>query len=185
MLVDVHAPYPMRVIGDVVPDTLLQEVRRARNRPVLRDRLRALVLRIASTLFSHRSPFHRYRVRVDGMRSSGVGVAISVLTSPFEEAALGRPFGSAPESRYPQSLLSDMKAVEDEIATHPRDELRLVRNRSELDEALDAGATALVCPPRHGRQSRAPRHRAHAPGRPRRDVQANGRSSASTRRTPS
>lgn len=144
MLVDVHAHYPMQVIGDVVPDTLLKEAKRARNRPTLRDRVRAIVLRIASTFFSHRSPVRNYRVSVDGMRSSGVGVAMSVLTSPFEEAALGRPFGSAPESQYFQALLKDMKAVEDEIATHPRDELRLVRTLAELDDALDAKATALV-----------------------------------------
>lgn len=144
MLVDVHAHYPMQVLGDVVPDTLLKEAKRARNRPAWRDRARAIVLRIASTFFSHRSPVRNYRVGVKGMRSSGVGVAISVLTSPFEEAALGRPFGSAPESRYFPALLKDMRAVEDEIATHPRDELRLVRNLSELDDALDAKATALV-----------------------------------------
>jgi len=144
MLVDVHAHYPMQVIGDVVPDTLLKEAKRARNRPTLRDRVRAIVLRIASTFFSHRSPVRNYRVSVNGMRSSGVGVAMSVLTSPFEEAGLGRPFGSAPESQYFQALLKDMQAVEDEIATHPRDELRLVRNLAELDDALDAKATALV-----------------------------------------
>jgi hypothetical protein len=57
MLIDLHAHYPMRAIGDVRPDSALHEARRLRGRPRLRDKVRALVLRIASTFFSHRDPF--------------------------------------------------------------------------------------------------------------------------------
>jgi microsomal dipeptidase-like Zn-dependent dipeptidase len=144
MLVDLHAHYPMRVIGDVFPDSALRELRRIRGRPTLRDRIRALVLRIASTFFSHRNAFAGYRVTVEGMRSGGVGVAFSVLTRPFDEVALGRPYASAPESGYFGGLMSDLEAVEAEVAGHGSDVVRLVHDRGELEQALGDGATALV-----------------------------------------
>jgi microsomal dipeptidase-like Zn-dependent dipeptidase len=144
MLVDLHAHYPMRVIGDLRPDSALRELRRVRGRPTLRDRTRALVLRIASTLFSHRNPFSGYRVTVPGLRAGGVGVAISVLTRPFDEVAVGLPYASPPDSAYFAGLLGDLNAVEAEAATHDRGEIRIVHNGPELEQALTDGATALV-----------------------------------------
>jgi microsomal dipeptidase-like Zn-dependent dipeptidase len=103
------------------------------------------VLRIASMFFSHRDPFSEYRVTVEGMRASGVSVAYSVITRPFDEAAVGRPFGSAPESQYFAGVLSDLEAVEDEVAAQRRpDTIRVVHGRDELEAASAAGATALV-----------------------------------------
>jgi microsomal dipeptidase-like Zn-dependent dipeptidase len=144
VLIDLHAHYPMQVIGDVFPDTLLREARRAGGRPGLRDKLRALVLRIASTFFSNRNAFSGYRISIEGMRASDVGMAVSVLTRPFDEAALGRPFGSAPESSYFQGVLDDLEAVEKAVAKQPRETIRFVHNRAQLEQALAGGATALV-----------------------------------------
>jgi microsomal dipeptidase-like Zn-dependent dipeptidase len=144
VLIDLHAHYPMQVIGDVFPDTLLREARRVGGRPGLGDKVRALVLRIASTFFSNRNAFSGYRISVEGMRASDVGVVMSVLTRPFDEAALGRPFGSAPESGYFQGVLDDLEAVEKAIAKEPRDTIRIVHDRAELEQALTDGAIALV-----------------------------------------
>lgn len=144
MLIDLHAHYPMRVAGDVRPDSVLHEARRLRGRPRLRDRVRALVLRLASTFFSHRDPFSGYRVTVDGLRAGGVGVAFSVVTRPFDEAALERPYASPPEAAYFDGLLAELDAVEEELAGHDRATIRLVQSRQQLEQALDDGATALV-----------------------------------------
>jgi microsomal dipeptidase-like Zn-dependent dipeptidase len=142
-LVDIHAHYPMHVIGDVERDTLIRAARTAGGRPP-GDKLRALLLRIGSTLFSHSAPSSGYRVTVDGMRASGVRVAFSVITRPFDEAAVGRPFGSAPESRYFAGVLRDLEAVEAEVAAQPAGAIRVAHDRAELDAAMDAGAVALV-----------------------------------------
>ena len=139
-----HAHYPMRVIGDVFPDSAYRQLRRARGRPTFRDRVRAVVLRIASTFFSHRNAFSDYRVTAAGMRKGGVGVAISVLTRPFDEVALGKPYPSPPESAYFEGLLDDLQKVEDEVATHDPSVIRMVHDRHELEQARAAGATALV-----------------------------------------
>jgi microsomal dipeptidase-like Zn-dependent dipeptidase len=144
MLIDVHAHYPMRVIADVTPDTALRELRRVRGRPTFRDRLRAVVLRIASMFFSHRYAFSDYRVTVKGMRDGGVGVAMSVLTRPFDEVALGKPYPSPPESGYFRGLLDDLERVEDEVSAHDPAVIRMVHDRDELQRARAAGATALV-----------------------------------------
>jgi microsomal dipeptidase-like Zn-dependent dipeptidase len=144
MLSDLHAHYPMRVIGDVTPATTLRELRRLRGRPNMRERLRALVLLGASTFFSHRNPFAGYRVTVEGMRAGDVGVVLSVLTRPFDEAALGLPYGSPPQAGYFHGLLTDLEAVEREVAGHDRDVIRAVHGRDELEQALADGATALV-----------------------------------------
>jgi microsomal dipeptidase-like Zn-dependent dipeptidase len=144
MLIDLHAHYPMRVIGDVAPDTALRELRKVRGRPTVRDRVRAIVLRIASIFFSHRHAFSGYRVTVKGMRDGGVGVALSVLTRPFDEVALGRPYPSPPESGYFQGLLDDLDRVEQEVAAHDPAVIRMAHDRDELERARAAGATALV-----------------------------------------
>jgi microsomal dipeptidase-like Zn-dependent dipeptidase len=144
-LVDIHAHYPMRVLGDVHPDTLVKEARKVRNRPLPGDKVRALVLRIASTFFSHRDPSSGYRVTVESMRAGGVSVAYSVITRPFDEAALGRPCGSAPEEHYFDGVLRDLEAVEEEVVGQRRpDTIRVVRSRDELEAASAVGATALV-----------------------------------------
>jgi microsomal dipeptidase-like Zn-dependent dipeptidase len=144
MLIDMHAHYPMRVIGDVFPDTAYRQLRRASGRPTFRDRLRAVVLRIASMFFSHRNAFSDYRITVPGLREGDVGVAISVLTRPFDEVALGKPYPSPPSSDYFKGLLEDWRKVEDEVATNDPAVIRLVHDRRELDRALADGATALV-----------------------------------------
>jgi microsomal dipeptidase-like Zn-dependent dipeptidase len=145
MLVDLHAHYPMRVVSDVTPATPKRLAkRRARQPGVKGGRLVALVLRVAAMLGNHRLPWSSYRVTPKGLRTGGVGVALSVLTRPFDEFDLTKPRGSNPLSHYYDGLLDDLAAVEGEVARHDRDMLRLVHTRAELESALQDGATALV-----------------------------------------
>jgi microsomal dipeptidase-like Zn-dependent dipeptidase len=130
----------MRVVSDLNPRTTFDEMRRIRGRRG-RDRLRALALRIASILASHRYPWSDYRVTPEQMREGGVGLAMSVLYRPGEE--LGRHYTEPPESRYFAKLLEDLQDVEDEVNTHDQSLIRLVHNRTELD-ACPPNATALV-----------------------------------------
>ena len=140
MLADLHAHYPMRVVSDLTPRTTFDEMRRIRGRHG-RDRLRALALRIASMVASHRDPWSDYRVTPEQMRKGGVGIALSVLYRPGEE--LGEPYTEPPASRYFGKLLEDVQDVEDEVQTHDPSLIRLVHNRAELD-ACPPDATALV-----------------------------------------
>jgi microsomal dipeptidase-like Zn-dependent dipeptidase len=144
VVTDLHAHYPMRVVGDVTPDTAVEAMRKARRRPGLGDKLRALVLRIASTLFSHTDPFSDYRITPELLRQGGVGVALSVLYRPAEELDPAEKFTSPPKSSYFAALQRDLEAVEEEVATHDRSHIRLVHDRAELDECVADGATALV-----------------------------------------
>lgn len=144
MLADWHAHYPMRVVSDLTPVTALEQMRKVRGRPTIGDRFRALVLRVASRLGSHTSWSSGYRISVEKMREGNVGLAMSVLLRPFEEFDLTKPYASPPSSVYFGKLLEDLAAVEAEVATHDRAVIRLAHNRAELDECLEAGATALV-----------------------------------------
>jgi microsomal dipeptidase-like Zn-dependent dipeptidase len=144
MVTDLHAHYPMRVVSDVTPQTALEQMRRAIRRPTLGDKLRAVILRIASTLFSHTDPFSGYRITVDGLRMGGVGVALSVLYRPAEELDSEARFVSPPKSSYFPALIGDLEQVEAEVARHDRSVIRVAHNRTELDSCVADGATALV-----------------------------------------
>jgi microsomal dipeptidase-like Zn-dependent dipeptidase len=144
MVTDLHAHYPMRVVGDVTPRTALEQMRRAIRRPTFGDKLRAVILRIASTLFSHSNPFSGYRVTVEGLRAGGVGVALSVLYRPGEELDPEERFVSPPKSSYFPALVGDLERVEAEVASHGRSVIRVAHNRAELDDCVADGATALV-----------------------------------------
>ncbi|HEX3174464.1 MAG TPA: membrane dipeptidase [Solirubrobacterales bacterium] len=143
MLADLHAHYPMRVINDMDPGTAARLMRQPGG-ATLGDRVRSLVLRIANRIGNYPTWDGSYRITPELLREGGVGLALSVLFRPFEEMDLGKPYAAPPEPAYFAKLLADLEAVEAEVATHDRSQLRLVHNRAELDECIAAGATALV-----------------------------------------
>lgn len=144
MLADWHAHYPMRVVSDLTPRTSLDQMRRMRGRPKFRDRLRALVLSVASRIGSHASPIDDYRVTPGTLCEGNVGLAFSVLLRPLDEMDLSKPYGAPPEAGYFDDLLKDLKEVEDDVAARNRNRIRFVHDRDQLDEAVADGATALV-----------------------------------------
>jgi microsomal dipeptidase-like Zn-dependent dipeptidase len=144
MLADWHAHYPMRVVSDLTPLTTLERMREVRPRPGIRERGRALILWVASRLFSNKDWWSGYRISVEGMREGGVGLAMSVLYRPFDEMDLHRPYMAPPASGYFPKLITDLERVEEEVAGHDPAVIRLVHGRTELDQCLADGATALV-----------------------------------------
>lgn len=140
MFADLHAHYPMRVVEDLTPRSAFDELRRVKGRTG-RSKLRAILLRIASMLASHRDPWSDYRITPKHLHDGRVCLALSVLYRPGEE--LGRPYTDPPESKYFDKLLEDIEDVESEVKTHDPARIRLVHNRAELD-ACPTGATALV-----------------------------------------
>lgn len=142
MLADLHAHYPMRVINDMDPETAARLMKAPG--PTLRDRIQALVLKIANKLDNYPTWDGTYRITPETLRAGGVGLAMSVLLRPFDEFDLDTHYAAPPEPGYFPRLIADLEAVEQEVATHDRAQLRLVHNRAELDAAVADGATALV-----------------------------------------
>jgi len=143
MIADLHAHYPMRVIDGVDPDTAAKQMRK-KGGATLGDRIRALVLRVANKIGNFPSWDGSYRITPETLRAGGVGLAMSVQLGSFEEMDLSKPYAAPPDSTYFPKLIDAIETVEREVATHPRDQLRLVHNRVELDECIAADATALV-----------------------------------------
>jgi microsomal dipeptidase-like Zn-dependent dipeptidase len=142
MIADLHAHYPMRVINDMDPETAARLMKASG--PTIRDRIQALILKIANRLGNYPSWDGTYRVTPETLREGGVGLAMSVLLGPFGEMDLDTHYAAPPEPGYFPRLIADLEAVEQEVATHDRAQLRLVHNRAELDDCVVAGATALI-----------------------------------------
>ncbi len=144
MITDWHAHYPMHVIDRVTPNTALEMMRKGARRPTLKDKIRALILRIASIFFSHSHPFSGYRVTAKTLRAGDVRVVLSVLYRPAAELDPSERFGAPPKSSYFGDLMDDLEEVETEVGNHDRSQIRTVHRRTELDACVDDGATALI-----------------------------------------
>jgi len=142
MIADLHAHYPMHVINEMDPETTAKLMKEPG--PSFRDRIQALVLKFANKLDNYPTWDGTYRVTADTLREGGVGLAMSVLLGPFDEMDLDTHYGAPPEPGYFPRLIASLEAVEQEVATHDRSQLRLVHDRAELDDCIAAGATALV-----------------------------------------
>lgn len=141
---DLHAHYPMRVVEEIkTPRTPLKHMRRLRHRR-FSDKLRALVLKIASIVASNRDWFSGYRIDVEKLQKGNVAMAMSVLYSPFEEVDLEKRYSDPPEDHYFKALRHQLKQVHDEVDPQDDATIRIVRTRGELEDALAAGAIALV-----------------------------------------
>lgn len=114
--------------------------RRERHR--LREWLRALLVGLASLFANYRSLFSGPRVRMSYMRTGGVGVALSVLYSFFDEIDVGE--GVRPRPGYLESITDQLEAIERHVADQHTDEALVAHNPSELTAAQGAGKLALV-----------------------------------------
>lgn len=138
-----HAHYPMHVVS-VPPATTRDQMRQARGRSRKRDRVRAVILRLASRLFSDEDWWSGYRVTTPYLRDGDVRLVMSVLYRPFDEMDLEEPYAAAPTSAYFGGLIDDLDRVEAEVGRQGARVIRVVTDAAALDECLDAGATALV-----------------------------------------
>ena len=143
MIVDLHAHYPMHLVPEERRSTLDVLVT-GKGRARWRDRIRALLVGLASRFANYRSFETGPRVTLDGLRAGEVGAVLSVLYSFFDELDLDAPYGADPESRYVNRLIRELELVEDEIAERHAGEANIAHSFAELEAALGAGRTALI-----------------------------------------
>ncbi len=143
MIADLHAHYPMH-LRPAEPGRALDLITSARARARLLDRVRAWMVRTASRVANYESLSSGPRVTVPRLREGGVGVALSVLYSPFDEMDVTMRYPSAPLARYFPILVDELGDVEADIAEHHSAAASIARNPAELDAALAAGRLALV-----------------------------------------
>jgi microsomal dipeptidase-like Zn-dependent dipeptidase len=136
MLVDLHAHYPMHLIPGEQGHAQTQLARwRA-------ARWRARIVHLISRAFNYQGPGNRPSVTIDLMREGRVGVALSVLYTPFDEIDLTVPYAAPPRSGYFQDVVDQLELVEEEVATHP--DAVVVHSGEDLELALSDGKVALV-----------------------------------------
>ena len=143
MIADLHAHYPMHLVPDEhgKPIDLISTVRR---RPQLSDRLRAMLVGLASRFANYRSFLAEPRVTIGRLRDGDVRIAFSVLYSFFDEIDVDEPYGSRPEAGYPDTLLRQVDAVEADIAERHAGTAGVAHNPRELADGLAAGKVVLV-----------------------------------------
>ena len=142
VIADLHAHYAFHLVPQERPAAKLAST--AGGRPRLRDRLRARVIGLLSRFANYESFDSGPRVTIGSLREGGVGVVLSVLTSPFDELDLDRPYGAPPESGYIDSLLALADMVERDLADHHGGTAALVRGAAELDAARASDRVAFV-----------------------------------------
>ena len=150
MIADLHAPLPMHLPARAPPGL--------RTLPgYLRDRWRGTALTALGRLGNFDPESKRPRVSVPLLREGGVGLALSVLYSPFDEMIFSprwhlrearrreRPYHWAPPSprAFPR-LLRQLESVERHVAESHASEAGFVRGLGELDEVESSRRTALV-----------------------------------------
>jgi microsomal dipeptidase-like Zn-dependent dipeptidase len=143
MIADLHAHYPMHLVpGD--PGQPLGVFSDLHVRQRLLDRTRGLLVGMASRFANYRSFTSGPGVTVEKMRAGGVGIALSVLYSPFDEADALRPFGAPPGPEYVGRIIRQLELVEDRIGDRHAGQARVARDPAELDAALEAGELAVL-----------------------------------------
>src|SRR5213083_1371450 len=92
-----------------VRGSVLRLVASAPGRWRLLDALRSFLVRAASLIANYRRFDSGPRVTVPLLRAGNVGVALSVLYSPFDEMDLTKRYGSPPDATYFPSLLRQLE----------------------------------------------------------------------------
>jgi microsomal dipeptidase-like Zn-dependent dipeptidase len=143
VIADLHSHYPMHLVPAAKADAV-RLIRSPRARRRLLERIRALVVGIASRFANYESFESGPRVTVPLLRAGDVRVVLSVLYSPFDEFDLDLPYGSAPTSAYLDTIIRQLETVEREIARDFPGQAAVARDPAQLDAALARGRIALV-----------------------------------------
>ena len=142
-MADLHAHYPMHLVPAPprgLRGLLLTDLGNAR----VRDRIRALLVGFASRVGNYRSLWSGPRVTIGSLEAGEVRVALSVLSSFFDELALGHRYPAFPGPDYIDALLRQADLVEDNIQKHHQDRAVVAHNPGELDAAIHNGRVALI-----------------------------------------
>ncbi len=143
MIVDLHAHYAMHLLPEA-EGTPIDLFSTAKGRARLRDRVRAVLIGLASRFANYRSFESGPRVTVPSLREGQVGVALSVVYSFFDELDLEAPYGAPPDADYLPRLMRQLDLVESEISERHAAEAAVVTDLAALDRELDRGRVALV-----------------------------------------
>lgn len=143
MIADLHAHYPMHM-RPRIEGGMLKLVASAPGRWRALDAVRSFLIRTAGMFGNHERYDSGPRVTVPLLHSGGVGLALSVLYSPFDEMDLKRKYGSPPDGSYFPTLLRQLDDVEAEIATDHVSRAVLAHDPDELERTIAAGEVALI-----------------------------------------
>jgi membrane dipeptidase len=143
MIVDLHAHYPMHVLPEA-KGSLWQLLRTPLGQARLRDRVRALLVGLASRFINYRSLWSGPRVTMDSLQRGQVRVPLSVLFSFFDELELGELYPATPKASYLAPLLRHLERVEEEVGERHAEVAVVAHNPLELERALEQGKVALV-----------------------------------------
>ncbi len=143
MIVDLHAHYAMHLIPEA-EGTPIDLFSTAKGRGRLRDRVRARLVGLASRFANYRSFESGPRVTIPQLREGGVGVALSVVYSFFDELDLDAPYGAPPGAGYLPRLTRQLDMVEADIEEHHAGQAVVVRDPTMLDRELAGGRVALL-----------------------------------------
>ena len=143
MIADLHSHYPIHLVPPGEAD-VLKLIRSPRARWRVLDRIRALLVGLASRFANYESFESGPRVTIPLLRAGDVRVVLSVLHSPFDEFDLSRPHGAPPVTDYLNTVVRQLESVERDIADHHAGQAAVARDPRELDAALAQGKIVLV-----------------------------------------
>ncbi len=141
MIVDLHAHYPMHLVTPLRV-RLGRLVGFGKGWRGIRFWVRSLLVGFASLFINYRTLFSGPRVRMQYMRDGGVGVALSVLYSFFDEIDGGH--NSPPRPGGLDSVERQMKGVEEHVAAEHEAVATIAHRPIDLAAAAQAGKLALV-----------------------------------------
>ena len=140
MIADLHAHYPMHLVGRD-RGSLCRQLRSPQGRRLLNWRIKAALVHLAGRFGNYRTFSSGPRVRVDYMQEGGVGVALSVLYSFFAELDV---IGGIEPGDYLGELEGQLERVEKDIEERHSAAAAIATNPEELEDARAAGKIALV-----------------------------------------
>lgn len=125
----------------LIEQSTLERMQRFRRSPSL-DWFRVLILRLANQIANYQQG--KPAVTIDNLRAGNVGVALSVLISPFAEIDLDKPYGAPPSPTYINEVVDQIQVVEQDIAAGHGGKAAVAHNQNELQIALAQGRVVLV-----------------------------------------
>jgi microsomal dipeptidase-like Zn-dependent dipeptidase len=143
LIVDLHAHYAIHLVPQAAGNPI-DMLSTAKGRERLRERVRARLVGFASRFANYRSFESGPRVTIPKLQEGGVGVALSVLYSFFDELDLDAPYGAPPEAGYLARLISQLEMVEADIRERHSGEAVVVRDPVALDRELGNERVALI-----------------------------------------
>jgi microsomal dipeptidase-like Zn-dependent dipeptidase len=136
VLVDLHAHYPMHLIPRKQwPHESLRTWRS--------ERFRAQLVGLISKFLNYEAPGDEPGVTVKLLREGEVGVALSVLYSPFDEIDFSKSYGSPPDPEYFDRLIYHLEDVERDIRQH-HGRAVVATDLAKLEHCLQTGTLAIV-----------------------------------------